>query len=385
MSLDKREEKRKLEKTKTIEITGTWQDLEALADVIEQIRGKFNVDLEKDKDLPPRITIRDKIDPNPLMFGRADKLLGDLSKEMKKMAASNSPSNTQGRGLKTEATISTRDPSLMKKFEKLNFPVLKVMQNVTYGSSTTEPSWSLGKKQHGTLFDNFAGNVDVGIVKDNKWPQNMANGLFTALSPEWVYIQSIDAHPGAMSKRKGKKEHDTIEKMAELDADRLRERDLYPPDFGNDYTQGYVAVMRANMNFDLNQKIKIDPNRWARFCLNIDKANPELMNPKYARNPPKTIGDLLEYSFAYVVGRTMAMQKATVKPIGKGRLPIEQSTVSGFGEDEIEGTRVMYTGIVVGKGPYLNSPTLNAEEIKKHELYSVMNINDLDRIPGWIT
>ena len=145
---------------------------------------------------------------------------------------------------------------------------------------------------------------------------------------------------------------------------------------GKEATQGYVAIFRGDTSYDLGQKIKINGGAWSKF---VKMLPPELLSGELKKKP-RTLENLLKVYFAVCVGSTLRLNNTTIKPIAKGRAPIDVRAFHDVGAErpgqvgyrKALGDKVLYSALVVGTGPYL---------AKTHDVSGdVMTSAD---IPGW--
>jgi len=372
MSLDKRKE----QKTKKITIVGSEDDIRTLGDVIRQTYQMFNIDLDKGNiDLPPRIGIRDDVDPEAIDYPRTAKILHTVGDEL---------SDGPKEGTKA---VSFGDIKWKLRVPKATTPgidvpdVVKVMQSVAEGTSIGGLSAVSPTKYFAGY--NFMSHMDDAIEKK---PEVMPAGLYGTLQPSWVYIQNIDMAPKDSLKSKGKKKHDSPRELVELEKGRKAgtpEMKRYPADLGEiktgrkkeEATQGYVAVFRGNYDYDLNQPLKISQKEWNNF---IKKIPINLLSAELKKKP-KTVGDMLEIFFAYDVATTMKLKNAAVRPVATGRSKIFTELMEDKGEQQLPGqpparrglgTQVLYSAVVVGTGKYIPAT------------YDAGNLKQAD-VPGW--
>ena len=381
--------KRRAAKTKTISIVGSETDIRTLGDAIQQAATMFNIDLDVDnKDLPQRITIREKNDPEAVDYPRTAKALRNIAKELSKGPV--------------EGTHPVHFGSFDWKFaipsvSGRDVPdVVRVMQSISEGQSVGGlPAMMPGKHYAG--YDVMT-QMDDAIAKK---PENMiipggtTGGLFKRLKPNWVYLQTVDIAPLRSRKAKGKGKHDSKEELRALEEGRMAEVDdkvknvpglgHYPADLGiveakgkgrTEATQGYASVFRGDLDYDLSQKLEISRKTWDTFIRKM----PADMLSKELRNKPKTVGDMLEVFFAYNVASTMKLKNAAVKPIGPGRAKIFTELMDDKGGDPpgpgqpparpALGTKVLYSAIVVGTGKYIP------------DSHSVSTLGQA-KVPGW--
>jgi hypothetical protein len=191
--------------------------------------------------------------------------------------------------------------------------------------------------------------IKDGIINNRMLSESLKNADL-----QWATIQSLEAHIGASMTNEQKR---NFKRM--LEADALRKD--YPADF-NGYTQGYVAMLRSDKDLSLNIPVHINKTDWYNLLVGFDiieltkrkgrtVKTMRILSEKY-KEPPKTLGDVMEFIFAYTVGNTARMNNSIVFPYGMNRPKIEEEQVYGTGEgNEVTGRKMLYKAIVVGTGP----------------------------------
>ena len=220
---------------------------------------------------------------------------------------------------------------------------------------------------------------------EGKLPDNMYDkgGFFHTLKPEWVYIQTADVSPLSSQGWK-QKDLESMKNIRNLEEERLLDKASYPPYLGKiknskgktvEPTQAMVAVFRADMEFDLNQKVNIGNKAWSNFVKRLPEG---LLSKELTGDRPKTVGDLLKVFFAYNVGTFMKIDDATVRPIGLDKAPIFTEHMFGDARPQEPGKppqrklgdKILYSALVVGTGKY-RAPTHDVVHLTENE------------IPGW--
>ena len=356
MSLDKK----KQDKTKRITFVGTKEDMRSLADVLSQTKRMFNIDIDfKQEDLPTRITLREEIEPEAITYPRVARALEKLDKAMAKEIPGGQDSET------IPINIGSMDWVYNDPRTPLLSPVsTRVLQSITEGVAKSGLKAIMPAKH-------YAGRdikQEFDSMFQGKFPDNMRdkNGFFATLEPEWVYIQTAEVWPKTDKVVKKKKELDDIRKIRELEKKRLGDLAAYPPDLGFipnskgkrvEPTQATVAVFRADVEYDMHQKVNIGSSAWSSFVKGLPEG---LLSKELTKNKPKTVGDLLNVFFAYNVASFMRMEDATVRPISPGRTSVTTDLM--FGEARPQqpglppqrklGDKILYSALVVGTGKY---------------------------------
>lgn len=373
MSLDKK----KQDKVKRISVVGTKEDMQSLADVLSQTKRMFNIDIDfRQKDLPTRITLREEIEPEAITYPRVARALGLLDKAFEKEIPVTDDSQT------IPVNIGSMDWVYNDPRTPLLSPVsVRVLQSITEGVAKS------GLKAI-TPAKHYAGRdikQEFDSMFQGKFPDNMRdkNGFFATLDPEWVYIQTAEVWPKTDKVVKKKKELD-IKKIRELEAKRLKDLAAYPPDLGYipsskgkkvEPTQAIVAVFRADVEYDMNQKVNIGSSAWSGFVKGLPES---LLSRELTKSKPRTVGDLLNVFFAYNVASYMRMEDATVRPISPSRTSVTtdhmfgevRPQTSGLPPQRKLGDKILYSALVVGTGKF------------RPGFHDIAHLKESE-IPGW--
>jgi len=391
MSLDKKKKdipktKRDVIETRIISLIGTPEDMRALGDVLRQAHLMFNIDIDIDKDLPSRIKLSEKIEPDAVLYPRTAKVLRAMSKSLldvteekdaeREMAVDFGNKEWMYRGVK-DAPLMVKAMQSVAEGRPAAIGIPPVPRRISYGDITTQMEAMF------TLPYPF--NMSAAAPGGGGGPG--ARRLMTLfkehLKPQWVYLQNVDIHP--MSRRKARRSHDEMSELKTMEGELVLGKG-YPMDLGDidkgflrtgkESTQGYVAVFRADASYDLKQKIKIHGGAWSKF---VKKLPPSMLAGELKKKP-KTLEDLLKVYFAVCVGSTLKLNNATIRPIAGGRAPIDVRAFYDAGEGKLGdpgyrkalGNKVLYSALIVGTGPYL---------ARTHDVVGgVRNVVD---IPGW--
>ena len=356
MSLDKK----KQDKAKRITVVGTREDMQSLADVLSQTKRMFNIDIDfKRRDLPTRITLREEVEPEAITYPRVARALELLDKAFEKKIPASEDSQI------IPVNIGSMDWMYNDPRTTLLSPVsTRVLQSITEGVAKPGLQAIMPTKH-------YAGRdikQEFDSMFQGKFPDNMRdkNGFFATLEPEWVYIQTAEVWPKTDKVVKKKKELDDIRKIRELEAKRLRDLAAYPPDLGFipnskgkrvEPTQATVAVFRADVEYDMHQKVNISSSAWSSFVKGLPEG---LLSKEVTKNKPRTVGDLLRVFFAYNVASFMRMEDATVRAISPNRTLV--TTDHMFGDVRPQqpglppqrklGDKILYSALVVGTGKF---------------------------------
>jgi len=384
MSLDKRKDtpttKRDVMETRIVSLIGTPEDMRALGDILQQAHLMFNVDIEEDRDLPSRIKLSEKMEPDAISYPRTARVLRKLSKKLLDVSDERKASEELEADFGENAWMyyETKDVAML----------VKAVQSVSEGRPAAVGITPVPKRiAYGDV------TTKMEAMFELPYPSNMSAAgpggrrlmtLFKEhLKPQWVYLQNVDVHP--LSRRKARTSHDDIDELKMMEGE-LAQGKGYPLDMGEidkgflrggkEATQGYVAVFRGDARYDLGQKIKINGGAWSKF---VKMLPPELLAGEL-RNRPTTLEDLLKVYFAVCVGSTLKLSNTTIKPIAEGRAPIDvrgfhdvgEKTPGVVGYRRALGDKVLYSALVVGTGPYL---------AESHDVSG--DVHTSADIPGW--
>lgn len=324
MSLPTKAEKYRPETmTKKVNIWATQEDLEALRDVINETQRMFSPDLIKDNDLPSRITISEDIDPEAVMYPRTIGYLRRLRDAFNEFAQKTADSMD---------IIEEDIPVLEKRGTRPN-KIIAIVENILNGSYHNFGGLPSGT---GHQYPDIMTELD-GLVANPELIGKLKSAAIQA-----AYVQNLETHLGAYMTAKQKKDFDEM-----LEADRLRKD--YPSDIGG-YSQAYIMMLRSDDLIPMLAPTQIKGEEWGHFLISHGLTGAAL-DGRYT-NPPRTMGDLLEFIFAYTAGRTMQMENAKVVPFATRREPIEHEVVYGTGEgNEVKGYKHLYKAVIVGSGP----------------------------------
>lgn len=374
MSLDKKKQDTK----KRVTIVGSKADFESLADVVSQAKRMFNIDIDiEGKDLPSRISLRNEVEPEAITYPRVARALEKLDKALKKEIPPREDTQTIPLEIGSMEWIYN-DPQT----HGLSPVSVRVLQSITEGVARPGLT-AIQPTKHYSGRDIIQ---EFDAMFQGKYPDNMRDkgGPLHTLSPEWVYIQTADVWPKE-PKPTSKKELDNIKKIRELEVKRLTDTSAYPPDLGLiqnsrgkkvEPTQATVAVFRADVEYDMHQKINISTTAWSNFVKQLPAG---MLSKELTGTKPKTVEQLLNVFFAYNVASFMRMEDATVRPIAKNRTSI--STEHMFGEERVPkpgqpqplrklGDKILYSALVVGTGKY------------RPGYHDVQHLKETE-IPGW--
>jgi hypothetical protein len=375
MSLDKKKGMGK----KRISIVGTKTDFESLADVLAQAKRMFNIDIEmkvKDKDLPTRITLREEAEPDIISYPRTARALTLLNKALRKEIPASDDSQTIPADIGSMDWIYN-DP----RTAALAPESVRVLQSITEGVArpglrSIPPARHYAARDIKQEFDSMFEGKLADNMKDK-------GGFFSTLEPEWVYIQTADVWPlGSEKWKKGGFEN--IQKLRELESDRLQDKSAYPPNLGMIVnskgkkvkpTQAMVAVFRGDVEFDLKQKVNVNSKAWSAFVKGLPEG---LLSKELTGSKPKTIEDLLKVFFSYNVGSFMKFDDATVRPIGPNMGSILTEHIYGDDRPQLPGQppqrklgdKILYSALVVATGKY------------RPGSHDVIHLKESE-IPGW--
>lgn len=384
MSLDKKKDlpktKRDVMETRIVSFIGTPEDMRALGDILQQTHRMFNIDVDVDRDLPSRIKLREKIEPDALSYPRTARVLRKMSKKLLDV--------TEEKDAERELEVDFGDNEWMYKETKDVAMLVKAVQSISEGRPAAV---GIAAAPQRISYGDVTTKMEAMFVLP--YPLNMsatAPGgrrimtLFKEhLKPQWVYLQNVDVHPD--SRRKARTSHDEMSELKVMEGE-LALGKGYPLDLGEidrkfytrgkEATQGYVAIFRADTSYDLRQKIKINGGAWSKF---LKMLPPELLSGELKKKP-KTLEDLLKVYFAVCVGSTLKLDNTTIKPIARGRAPIDVRAFHDVGEKKpgvvgyrkALGDKVLYSALVVGTGPYL---------AESHDVSG--DVHTSADVPGW--
>jgi len=379
MSLDKK----KQDKMKRISVSGTKEDMKALAEVLAQTKKMFNIDIDvKQQDLPTRISLREEVEPEAITYPRVARALDLLDVAFKKEVPRGEDSHTVPVKIGSMDWMYT-DPSIATP-ENVSS---RVLQSITEGVSRPGLK-AITPHKHYSSRDIKQGLDDM---IEGKKPDNMRDkdGLFRTLQPEWVYIQTAEVHPKKDKVVKNKKELQDIRKIRKLEEERLdkKKNAAYPPNLGMipnskgkkvEPTQATVAVFRADVEYNMHQKVNISASAWSGLMKQLPDG---LLSKELTASKPKTVGELLKFFFAYNVATFMRMENATVRPISPNRTAITTDHMYGDERESKPGQisqgplrkledKILYSALVVGTGKY------------RPGFHDVAHLKETE-IPGW--
>jgi len=377
MSLDRKKQLG----TKRITVVGLKSDLVAFADVIEQAKSMFNLDLDrKNKDLPIRISISPDVEPEAINYPRTAKILTALSTELKDEL------HPSDKGTKTydikfgKLDWIFNDPSEVTDSNLAS----RVLQSISEGVSRPGLKAIVSTKHYspaniGDVKDRLDDTIENRGLIEN---MSVKNGLLRTIDPKWVYIQTANVSPVTNDKViKSRKELSSMKQIRDLERRRLKGDAAYPPDLGTikssggrnvEPTQATVAVFRGDMEFDMNQKIKVSAAQWSSF---VKKLPEGLLSKELTGSAPKNVGEMLSVYFAYNVATYMKMKDATVRPLSSDKSAIMTEHILDEREQVNRlpkriGDKILYSALVVGTGDY------------KPKDYDALHLKE-DTIPGW--
>jgi hypothetical protein len=327
MSLSEKNEKYRQDHiTKTVTITATPDDMKALEHVMKEIDRMFSPDLFKDGDLPPRITISEKVDPEAVMYPRAATMIRRMGQAFRAGAGGN----------KNPPAVSVAEIPIFQEAGTRGNQIVGLLDTILSGSTINK-----GKVRGKTNYMNVIAELD-GMIQNPELRDVLAKSNL-----EWAYAQNLDTHMGAyMSKREKK----SFKKMLKADAFKKD----YPMDAG-DYSQAYIAMLRSDDAIPLDSPTRISKKDWEHFKRNYGISGIEV-HQRYDR-PPRNMGELMEFVMAYSMRQALRFDNAVTVPFAQHRTPIEGEVILGSGENnEVKGFKHLYKGVVLGTGPLRLSP-----------------------------
>ncbi len=357
MSLEKGKGKYRQEIVKkTVTISGNEHDIEALTKVIQETERMFNIDLQKrDADYPARITISDNVEPEAVMYPRTAAYLSRLKRRLK---GDTTPVGTAPLNLLGERSTYPKDG------------IVNVMEYILWGTQANKGKLSRTNSKRTYL------SMITQLDKIIRNPAFAQKKMLSKLEPEMVHISTLNTHQG-IGVTEGEKT--SLHQMLNLD---VAKKD-YPADMGAGYNQGYVVMLRTKEVLPMSTPTGIKDKDWKSLLRDMQINKGEL-HAQYKRTP-KTVGELMNFIFAYTAGQTMKMDESLVVPFARNRFPIETELLQGSGKEtdfvtkEVDGYRYLHKAVVVGKGPFRVGKFVGSGKNKAPNL----NVLKIDEVPGF--
>jgi hypothetical protein len=345
MSIDKMTERGK---PKSVNISGSRADLEALASVLDTGAKRINADIYPDeKDIPGRISLKTG---TVLQITRVRKAMKDIANGLRE----------EGKGIEVDfGMLDVRDRPAQDKEEWLG--VMDAVTAARAGLASTGYASAAGLDVTGPeVVDTLIRNVFEERTYGEGGPGD--KGFLRGMNIRWVHAEPLITPETEVRGRKIKKPSDMVG------------IDQYPAKFNTKkisawakeqgINRGYIVIAEVDRFPPLTARIYSKPGKW-REWLHKMPAGKAIM-PSYEDRPPKTVGDVLERISVYATGRAFDLENARVVPFDLGLIDKKGldshhkirtwrnvlSKAKTERKEEVPMYRNYFGFLVVGRGPY---------------------------------